>query len=80
MHVEIPYRRLDRFRSGLGPLPRLLPQVVFVCRNLRDFKKPQCPFGLEAPDVRATHFVCQPLVGGWGYCNGPRTLAGRIET
>lgn len=69
MRVEIPYTRLDRFRSGLGPLPGLLPQVVFVCKSFRDslpVKRPQCSFGLEAPDVRATHFVCQPLVAGVG--------------
>lgn len=66
MHVKIPYKRLDRFRSGLGPLPSLLPQVVFVCRSLRDVKKPQSPFGLKAPDVRRTHLVMQPPVGGGG--------------
>lgn len=66
MHVKIPYTRLDRFRSGLGPLPRLLPQVVFVCRSLRDVKKPQCPFGLGAPEVRSNSFG-NATAGGWGW-------------
>lgn len=64
MHVKIPYTRLDRFRSGLGPLPRLLPQVVVVCRSLCDMKKTQCPFSLEAPDIHSNSFG-NATAGGW---------------
>lgn len=69
MHVKIPYTRLDRFRSGLGPLPRLLPQVVVVCRSLCDMKKTQCPFSLEAPDIHSNSFG-NATAGGWWWVGG----------